>query len=97
MDKLDLGSGFSLEFTGWHPDRELNPQYADLPDVEKHGAIVTCRHGTEGAILFEVGQPPEMFAGHPRWTVESWEPLTLSPSIDAGCCHGYIRNGQWED
>jgi hypothetical protein len=31
------------------------------------------------------------------WTVESQEPLTLSPSIlriECGC-HGFIRDGKW--
>lgn len=94
MSELDLGSGFSLRFTSWAPDRALNPQYADLPDVEKAGAIVTCPH-SEGAILFDTMTDEHGFQGRPRWTVESWDPLTLSPSIDSGCCHGWIRDGKW--
>jgi len=37
----------------------------------------------------------------PQWNVESFDPLTLSPSIlcspEKGGCgsHGYIRQGQW--
>ena len=38
---IDLGDGHTLRFTCWKPDRELNPQYADLPDVERVGAIVS--------------------------------------------------------
>ncbi len=95
---LDLGSGFSLRFSSWAPDRKLNPQYKDLPDVEKIGAIITCKHGIEGSILFDHGPKYSLLFPHsPKWTVESWEPLTLSPSIDAGCCHGYIRKGKWEE
>lgn len=35
--------------------------------------------------------------GEPRWNVESWDPLTLSPSILLKTCglHGFIRNGRW--
>lgn len=96
MDIVDLGSGFSLRWTRWAPDRKLNPQYSDLPDVEKIGAILTCRHGTEGSILFDHGDAyAKLFPNRPRWKVLSWEPLTLSPSIDCGCCHGYIRDGKW--
>lgn len=33
----------------------------------------------------------------PKWTVEQWDPLTLSPSILCRRCghHGYIREGRW--
>jgi hypothetical protein len=32
------------------------------------------------------------------WTVESFDPLTLSPSLLCNVCkhHGWIRNGRWE-
>lgn len=34
---------------------------------------------------------------HAAWTVESEDPLTLSPSIMCSCGdHGYIREGHWE-
>jgi len=31
------------------------------------------------------------------WQVESWEPLTISPSVLCLICgdHGFIRNGSW--
>lgn len=97
---LDLGSGFSLRWTSWSPDRKLNPQYEGMPDVEKMGCLLTCRHGTEGAMLFDHGELyAGLFVNRPKWTVESWEPLTLSPSVDCRCpdgqCHGYIREGKW--
>lgn len=35
----------------------------------------------------------------PSWKVESWDPLTLSPSIEDKKCgehlHGHIVNGRW--
>lgn len=36
-------------------------------------------------------------AGHPLWTVESRDPLTLSPSILCRECghHGWIREDRW--
>lgn len=44
----------------------------------------------EGGVLFV-----EM-DGRPTWTVESWQPLTISPSVAAPCgLHGFIRNGEW--
>jgi hypothetical protein len=93
---LDLGSGFNLRFTSWTPDRLLNPQYDEIPSVDRIGAIVTCKHGIEGSILFSISPEHDaLFPNSPHWTVESWEPLTLSPSIDTGCCHGFIKEGKW--
>jgi Family of unknown function (DUF6527) len=43
----------------------------------------------------------QLSADKPRWQVESWEPLTISPSVlcslDKGGCgaHGFIREGKW--
>jgi hypothetical protein len=98
---LDLGDDHALAFTSWKPDRELNPQYADLPDVERVGAIIRhkrpdggdCWHG----VFFDGAVAQRVFDGRTIWTVESWEPLTLSPSLLCRICgdHGYIRQGKW--
>lgn len=98
---LDLGDGHTLRFTGWNPDPALNPQYADLPPEDfHHGAIVS--HSTpdgrycEGAITFESPRSAVAWADHARWTVQSRDPLTLSPSLLCSCGdHGFIRNGAW--
>lgn len=43
------------------------------------------------------GKPPPAYVA---WTVESWEPLTVSPSLlcrAPGCSdHGFIRQGRWQ-
>lgn len=32
----------------------------------------------------------------PLWQVQSWEPLTISPSVLCSCGdHGFIREGRW--
>lgn len=47
-----------------------------------------------GSVTFDVPEA-EGLKG-PRWTVESWEPLTISPSILCSCgWHGFIRGGRW--
>ena len=97
---LDLGSDHTLRFTCWGPDRELNPQYAHLPDVDKFGAIVEHKtpEGKEcgGGITFD-GEVARATNRSPVWTVEQWEPLTLSPSLLCKTCgdHGFIREGKW--
>jgi hypothetical protein len=98
---LDLGDDHLLWFNCWKPDRELNPQYVDLPDVERVGAIVA--HKTPAGewcwagIHFENEASRRVFPDHPRWVVESADPLTLSPSLLCKLCgdHGFIRAGRW--
>lgn len=78
---------------GWHPDRALNPQYADLPDVAWAGITVRCPHG-EGGVTFNV---PGHRLFQDGWNVIQKWPLTLNPSIhrlECGC-HGHITNGRW--
>jgi hypothetical protein len=94
---LDLGDDHGLQFFGWAPDRTLNPQYEGIPDVERAGAIVwhiDQRTGEEhaGSVQFDTAAP----LSGPKWTVESWEPLTISPSVLCSCGdHGFIREGRW--
>lgn len=90
---FDLGNGYSYTKFSWHPERVLNPQYADVPDVKWCGIIIRCPHG-EGGIQFII---PGHRVFQKGWTVVSWDPLTLTPSIERKeCgCHGFIRNGKW--
>lgn len=97
---IDLGHDHHLTYFGWTPDRDLNPQYVGIPDEERAGAIV--RHlkadGSEcsSGVTFDV---PAMRATRPSsalWQVESWDPLTISPSLLCECGdHGFIRDGRW--
>ncbi len=108
-DEIDLGNGHTLRFTRWAPDRELNPQYDGVPDVERWGAIVGHPAGPhplvpadestgycEGGITFDGPVQRQVHPCAPKWTVESWDPLTLSPSLLCGCGdHGFVRAGRW--
>lgn len=98
---LVLDDDHFLNYHAWMPDRELNPQYAHLPDVQKFGCVI--RHykddGTmcEGCVTFDGPVQRELVPQDHRWTVESWQPLSLYPSIVCGACgdHGWIREGKW--
>lgn len=49
-----------------------------------------------GFVPFDV--PSDYLTGRePKWKVESYDPLTLSPSLLCTACghHGYIRQGAW--
>jgi hypothetical protein len=97
---IDLGHDHQLWFFGWHPDRDLNPQYDGMPDVEKSGATVRHRTPTgeecRSAVTFDIAPLNQLRAQGAAWQVESWEPLTISPSLLCHCGdHGFIREGRW--
>ena len=65
----------------WHPKQ--NP--ANEEDT-------TCG----GGVYFVAGINNYHGKSNPVWTVESLNPLTISPSILCGCGeHGFIRDGKW--
>ena len=100
---VDLGLDYDYEFTRWDPDLALNPHYqhlAHLLPVERYGAIVghpdkvgRCRSG----ITFDGEAARAVEPDRPRWTVEAWDPLSISPSLLCRACgdHGFIREGRW--
>lgn len=97
----DFGHGVTGCYTSWSPDRELNPQYEGIPDAPRYGLILN--HPTpagepcQSAVTFDSETARQIEPGRPVWTVESWEPLTISPSVLCRRCghHGWIRDGQW--
>jgi hypothetical protein len=98
--ELDLGNGYYLAFSSWSPDRKINPQYDNVPDVENIGAVVLCSHGNRAGLMFKQTDPiyKDIFSDSNWWDLISLEPLHVEPSIqflDPKCCHGYIREGKW--
>lgn len=101
---LDLGMGHTLQFTSWKPDRSIPEnaeRYKDLDDIEKYGALVRHKKpdGSEccGSVRFDTPEVNRVDPNRgPGWQVESWEPLTISPSLLCSCGdHGFIRSGKW--
>lgn len=102
---IDLGDDHALRFTCWDPDLKLNPKWAHLADLireqgGRYGAIVSHKKTDgsecEGGITFDTDLARANGTKAPLWKVESWEPLTLSPSLLCNCGdHGFIRNGKW--
>jgi hypothetical protein len=99
----DIGHNHFMRYYGWAPDRKLNPQYKGIPDIEKVGVIVEHQRPDNGAdcasaVTFDIPEVHRVkgFRG-PFWTVVSWEPLTLDPSLLCRACqdHGHIREGLW--
>lgn len=81
---LELGGGFWLAWTSFHGE-------------ERIGALIGNPDGTIGSVMFDLPTTREHFPEKPRWTVEGErdEHLTLSPSIQGGGYHGFIRDGKW--
>lgn len=101
-EPIDLGHGHTIRFVGWGPDRALNPRYEGIPDDPHAGAIVDHAKpiGGEcegGFVTFDSAPAPVLADGRPTWHIESWEPLTMSPSLLCSACgdHGFIREGRW--
>lgn len=102
---IDFGGGHTAEFYSWDPDLTLNPQYQRLAHllpvdraglIERHERADVPGEWHDGGIPFEHPELGDIFGSRATWKVESWEPLTLSPSILCECgVHGYIRNGLW--
>lgn len=84
---IDLGDGYSIKFVAYKND-------------PRAGARV--RHnrsdGTpcEGFISFEGSPWAAEFEKPVVWQIQSWDPLTMSPSLLCSCGdHGFIQNGKW--
>jgi hypothetical protein len=100
---LDLGDGHWLKFSRWAPDRTIESnatRFAGVPDEPRFGAMVPHLKADgsmcDGFITFDGDVQRRVHPGAAKWTVEQWEPLTLSPSLLCHCGdHGYIRGGRW--
>lgn len=87
IEGIDLGHGVRIVFTTWR-----RHERAGL--LEEHTAPAGHRCG--GGILFDLEGVREAFPDRPVWTVQQWDPLTLSPSLLCECGHhGWIQNGKW--
>lgn len=97
---IDLGDDHWGRFMG-HGGEGVTRNGQPVPYTEKYGLSVIHRctktesGWDEGFVTFST---PEAAADpSPKWNVESWDPLTLSPSLlQPGCGdHGFIRGGRW--
>lgn len=99
---IDLGNDHWLQFMGHGGEGVTNTATGEpVPYTEKYGASVLHRCAKtesgwdEGFVTFDT--PAAADNASPKWTVDSWDPLTLSPSLLQGGCgdHGFIRQGKW--
>lgn len=101
-EPIDLGHGHILTWWGWSPERDVNPQYEGIPDdPHAFAEIVHPRPDGTGTcvsgITPDTAPAPMRPGNRPTWRVESFDPLTVWPSILCRVCgdHGFIRDGAW--
>lgn len=86
---LDIGHGVLIVFTTWrtHERSGILHEHPTGRGDERH----------IGGITFDLPGIAEAFPDRPLWQVESWDPLTISPSLKCRDCghHGWIRSGEW--
>lgn len=77
-------------------------QWGDQEDMVRTGIVENHRTADGMTCGGYVGvarplNPSEFEANAPIWKVESFEPLTLSPSVQCPRCgsHGFIQEGRW--
>jgi hypothetical protein len=99
---IDIGHDHCIRWTQWSPDRELNPQYADRPDINPCGASIyhpkpDGSGDCAGHVTFDFPGCEHLADDAHRWTVVSLEPLTITPSVLCRTCgdHGFITDGRW--
>ncbi len=89
--RINIGGGHEIEFVSYKNDaRAAINDYHIKPDGEPCSGFISFRNGA-WAKEFE-GNPD-----HQSWEVQSWEPLTITPSLLCRVCgdHGFITNGRW--
>jgi hypothetical protein len=102
----DIGHGFKIRFyTEYNAIELMGKFHTGL--IISGPAAPQCKHpgrasGADdekrcgGGINFRNSRIAEK-EGRPMWTVQSWEPLTIVPSIQCKCGgqHGFITNGRY--
>lgn len=86
---IDLGNGVVAAYTrySWHDRAGLIEWHRDTQTGDW-----CC-----GAVLFDLEGVHVLFPECALWTVVSFEPLTITPSILCRICghHGWITDGRW--
>jgi len=96
-----LGSDHWLRYIAFKPDRTIQEnaaRYREVADDERAGATIWHPSAKDGTTcLSYIGLNAAVNTQAACWSVDSWDPLTLSPSLLCTRCgdHGFIRGGKW--
>ena len=99
---MDLGHGVSVYFMcnregfviGLSAD---HPRAKATTTVKRDGRTIHNPPGSPCGGFLRLDVPATANETGSRWKVESWWPLTLTPSVLCTVCgqHGWIRDGRW--
>ncbi len=85
--RIDLGHNHIATLVT--PEHGTHPTGMDVEHLTPDGKPCT------GWIALDVPEH-ERLPVERKWQVESWEPITVSPSLLCGCGdHGWVRAGKW--
>ncbi len=87
---IDIGHGVFIQYVSWNGVDKVGL-------IEDHKRRDNGDQCFGGSVMFDVPAVRDQLQEQSMWTVESWEPLTLSPSLLCTVCghHGWIRDGRW--
>ena len=87
---IEIGEGRTLEPVEYAKDDPVRT----VGYIERHPRPDT---GEPCAGFLWVDAESEAHVDGPVWQVDSWDPLTLSPSVLCRSCgnHGFVREGKW--
>lgn len=97
--EIDLGGGRILKWVVFSEDDVIGAteRHPRAKDVEwANGKVDKAGEPCDGMMYFDVPELPPPWKPI-AWKVESWDPLTISPSVLCTLCgnHGFIREGKW--
>jgi hypothetical protein len=89
---IDIGHGVAIKFTCYNPE-----DYPDAPNPS--GCLIrhpNAKDPSQDCYGGVVWWRPESEYGRTVWTLNSLEPLDISPSVLCSCgSHGFIKAGRW--
>lgn len=100
-ERIDLGDGRTMKWVTFEGEHvmaaiEEHPRARDV--ALQNGAIALKGEPCSGMMYLDVPELLEGWKGKVQtWTVQQWNPPTLSPSVLCTFCgnHGFIRDGKW--
>lgn len=98
-ETLVLGERRWLEWVTYGTDEVVGAieHHPRARATELGGHLQELDSDCQGAVFFNVQGVPPSVRDRQLWTVVSWQPLELSPSLHCLTCgnHGWIKGGKW--
>lgn len=92
---LWLDDNNAVQFIRWKDDpKPYMANWFHAPGSQRRAS--DDRGWCMGGFQWRIPGPDYPTQNQGLWTLDAWEPLTLSPSLLCSCgAHGFIREGHW--